>query len=158
MSPGVSWGRRLGVAVVVTVVLFVATSLLQLDPDPLALLLVVALVVAGVGLLGDAVTGRSVLWFPGSDHRPMARGRDGVTLAHARQIENHVASRRPDGELRDRLAGLADAALQTRHGVRLASPEGAARLGPDVAALLTGPVRRLSLPTIDLCLRTIEEL
>ncbi|CAN5348956.1 hypothetical protein BH11ACT8_BH11ACT8_19190 [soil metagenome] len=152
------WARRVLVAVVLALIAFVVTSFAQLDPRAVTLLPLVVVGVVGVGLLNDAVSGRGFAWFPAPVHPSLTRGRDSVSVAHARQIENHLTSRHPDAGVRDRLAALADEVLRMRHGERLDSPEGLARLGPDVGPLLTGRVRRLSLRTIDQCLRTIEEL
>ena len=150
---------RLLAAIGVGVGVVLATAVAGLEPDPRVVLLLAAAGGVSLGLLNDASSQvGGVRWFPAPVHPSLTRGRDAVTLSHARQIENHVTSRRPDDEVRERLATLADQVLRTRHGVSLSSPQGERLLGREVSKLLTGRVRRLSLGTIEQCLRTIEEL
>lgn len=150
--------RRAGTVVVLGAATLAATSLAGLEPRPIAVVLVVAMAVVALGLLNDATIASLAVWYPPVTHRSLTRGRDVTTLAHARQIENHLTSRQPDDAVRSRLAAIADQVLHTRHGVALHSALGRQLLGPEVDDVLTGPVRRLSLPTIEQCLRTIEEL
>lgn len=150
--------QRVAMVVVGGAGLVAVTALVGLEPRPAAVVLLVALAVVGLGLVADRLEDPAVTWFPVPISPPLAHGRDPATMAYARRIENHLSVETPGADLRDRLAVLADEVLRDRHGVVLASPEGARLLGPDVTALLTGPVRRFSLPTIDQCLRTIEEL
>lgn len=163
MTPLVSKGaaRRTTVVVSVGVGCYVATRLLNLDPDPVAVLLVTALVFGGVALLRESVTPFGSEWHPRVGADPLTRGRDGATFADLRLLESHQTARHPDGHLRRRLALLADRALRASHGVGLDSLEGRAQLGPQVTDLLDDTEshgRRLSPRDIDLCLRTIEEL
>lgn len=150
--------QRLLVVVVGGGAVVLVTGFLGLEPRGADVVLLVALAVCALGLVVDTVDPHPLVWFPPPVHASVARGRDGLTLGAARLIESHTSQNRPDADLRDRLAALADGELRARHGVVLASPEGERLLGPEIASLLTGPVRRMSLRTIAQCLRTIEEL
>lgn len=149
--------RRTASVLAVGAGVWLGTALLSLDPDPVAILLVTALAVAGFALLAESVTGLRTEWVPRTVDDPFTRGRDGATFADLRLLESHQSARRPDEHLRRRLGVLADRALRATHGVGLDSDEGRARLGKKVTTLLTRD-GRLSPRDIDLCLRTIEEL
>ena len=156
--------RRTAVAVAVGAGAYLSTWLLDLEPDPIAVLLVTALGFGALALLRESVTPYRSQWYPPVGADPLTRGRDGATFADLRLLESHQTARHPDGHLRRRHGLLADRALLGTQGVGLDSDEGRARLGPEVAHLLgdaddpAGRGRRLSPRDIDLCLRTIEEL
>ncbi|MDE0778055.1 hypothetical protein [Nocardioides sp.] len=150
--------RRTAGVLAVGVGVWIATTILSLDPDPVAILLVTALAVGGFTLVEESVTGLRLEWVPRVSDDPLTRGRDSATFADLRLLESHQTARHPDDHLQRRLTVLADRALRAAHGVGLDSPEGRAHLGERVTGLLDGGARRLSPRDIDLCLRTIEEL
>ncbi|CAN5385383.1 hypothetical protein BH09ACT12_BH09ACT12_23750 [soil metagenome] len=150
--------HRMAAAVAAGVVVYVAAALLQFEPELVAVLLITALALAVVALLRESVNPFAPQWYPSAGSDPRTRGRDDATFADLRLLESHQTARHPDHHLQRRLGVLADRSLRATHGVGLASDEGRAHLGTQVAELLDGPVRRLSPRDIDLCLRTIEEL
>ncbi|MDO9456153.1 hypothetical protein [Nocardioides sp.] len=131
---------------------------LGLEPEPVRVVLLVLLVVAGARLLVESVSRVAVLWYPVPVHPPVGEGRDQVTQSHLRLLENHQTSRRPDAAVRDRLAVLADQVLTVRHGVHAHSERGRELLGAELVEVLHGPVVRLNPRRIDRVLRQIEEL
>lgn len=153
-----TWLRRLLVAAAVVATTLAVGSFTGLEPEPLRVLLLGLLLVAGVGLVAEGLPRSTVLWNPAPTRPPVAQGRDPLTQAHLHALEDHQRSRRPDAALRDRLARLADEVLRTRHGVTATSPEGRALLGPDLDAVLHGPVVRLTTRRTSEVLRQIEEL
>ncbi|WP_148613972.1 hypothetical protein [Nocardioides rubriscoriae] len=157
-APAARWIRRLVAAAVVAGVAVVVTGALDYDPEPVRLVLLVLLLVAGTGLLLDGLPRTGVTWYPTPLHPPVNAGRDEVTQAHVRLLEDHQRARHPDALLRERLTALADQVLTVRHGVPSHSERGRALLGADVVAVLHGPVARLGPRRIDQVLRRIEEL
>jgi len=159
MTTAVSrWLRRLLTAGAVGALVVAATRVFDLDPEPVRVVLLCLLLVALAGLLSDGLPRTSVLWYAVPIRPPVAEGRDQVTQAHLRLLENHQLSRRPDAAVRDRLAHLADQVLLARHGVPLRSEQGRALLGSEVLAVLEGPVVRLPPRRIERVLRHLEEL
>lgn len=152
------WAVRLALALALGAGVVVGTSALDLEPEPVRVVLLVVLATLGAGVLLDATPRAAVAWYPASTHPPLTRGRDGTTASHLRHLENHQATRHPDGALRDRLRDVADGVLQVRHGVRADSDRGRALLGPELCEVLEGRVVRLSPRRIDQVLRMIEEL
>ena len=142
--------------------LFVALEVLLrvagAGPEPLRVALLVAMCVGVLGLVLDALSDPAPAWDL-EPERPSAReGGDARLAAYVGMIEAHLASRTDDHALRERLRVLADQVLDQRHGVRRDDPRAAGLLGPELTAVLTGPVRRLSPADIDRCLTRIEEL
>ena len=153
-----TWLRRLAVAAAVAVTTLVVGSVAGLDPEPLRVLLLALLLVTGVGLVIEALPRSEATWYPPPARAPLGQGRDLLTAAHLRSLEDHQRSRHPDAALRERLGRLTDQVLRTRHGVAVDSPEGRALLGPDLDAVLHGPVVRLTTRRATEVLRQIEEL
>lgn len=153
------WRWRVGLAVGVFAGLEIGGARLGFDPDPLRLLLVVALAVLLTGVLVDTVPDRRPVWEVPPPHRPLAqRGVDERTAAYLRLLESHLSARHPDTALRDRLAALAEQVLRVRYDVAWGTPAARARLGEDLWRVLTGPPRRFSGADLDRALRRIESL
>jgi len=149
--------RLLG-AVVAFVGLYVPLALLGSDPDPIRLALLIGTCVALLGLMFDALGGGEPSWTVEVD-RPSARETgDPRLVRNVALLESHRSARLPDHALRDRLLVLTDEVLRQRYGLRRDDPAAAAMLGPELAAVLTGPARRLEPAEIDRCLTRIEEL
>ena len=152
------WLRRAGVAAVVAVLTYVTARLLELDPEPVRVVLLALLLVAGVGLVGDALPRTSQPWYDAPTHPPLHRGRDQLTQTYVRLLEDHQASRHPDPAVRDRLAMLADQVLVARHGVHVHTERARELLGPEATAVLQGPVVRLGPRRLERLMQQIEEL
>lgn len=152
------WARRLVGAVVAFVGLYVALTLLDTEPEPIRLALLVGTCVALLGLMYDALGGGEPGWSVEVD-RPSAReGGDPRLVRNVALLEGHQSARLPDHALRDRLAVLTDEVLRQRYGLRRDDPAAAEMLGPELTGVLTGPARRLDPTEIDRCLTRIEEL
>ena len=145
-------------AVVAAAALYVVARLLDFDPDPVRLTLLVLVCLAAAALFVDAIGGDDqgwdvvpVTWVPQA-------GMDHGFSSYLRVLEGHLTVDVPDNVLSDRLAGLARLRLEQRHGLLLGDPRADELLGPELTAVLTGPPRRLSRAEIDRCVRRIEEL
>jgi len=136
MNDAARWRWRAWLALATYAVLEIALSLLDFEPDALRLALLVALGVAGAGLLRDSIDHESTPWTPPPVPSIVPPGSDARLAAYVRLIESMQTARTPDGTLRDRLVRLSDQQL---------------------AEELAGPPRRLSLAEIDDYLRRIEE-
>ena len=151
-------------AVLLALVTWLVLVLLRFEPDPVRVLLIVALVAAVGHLLGDALGTEEPtvrLWAIDVDESVRPAGQDARLSFLVRVLSQHQVARHPDGHLAECLTELADRRLQQRHGVRREQePERAAELlGPDLDRVLTeAPGRRLSPTEIDRHLRRIEEL
>ncbi len=152
----VAW--RVAAASVLFAVLYVVLDLAHFEPRALPLLLLVVVGVAALGLVVDGLDAEGPGWTvdmvrwaapPGQDHR---------MAMYLRTIEGHLTAATPDATLRDRLAALAALRLEQRHGVVGPGARRDALLGPDVTAVLDGPVHRLSRAEITRCVQRIEEL
>lgn len=136
------WLARLGGAVLIAVIGWVATTWLDFDPRPGGWFLLVLLACAIAWLLIDTTdTGRAE-WAPGL---PPAEDRFEETTADHRVLDNHLAADHPGPALRDRLVALArsrDPALED----------------PLLRELATSPPRKLRPAEIDQVLTRIEEL
>ena len=126
--------------------------------DHLRLVLVVAVVVAALGLVVDAAQVESVRWYVPKEPADEQGSTDPRTASYLRILESHVTARQPGSAMRDRLGDLADQALELRHDLVRADPAAAALLGPELLRVLTEPPRRLELAEIDRCVRRIEDL
>jgi len=153
MSPRVLAGIVAAYAVVLVV-----TRVLQLQPDPLLLALMVGLAAGFLGLTLIALRNEAAAWEVDATTISAQSGHDAKFAATVRVVDGHLHAREPDGILRDRLALLADRTLALRHGIGLDDPHAADLLGSPVMGVLRGPVRRLSLTEIDATLTRIEEL
>lgn len=150
--------RRAAATVLLFVVLEVLLRIAGTGPEPLRVALLVAMCVGVLGLTLDALSDPAPAWDL-EPERPAARGGADARLGvYVGMIDAHLASRTDDSALRERLRVLADQVLDQRHGVRRDDPRAAELLGPELTAVLTGPVRRLSRADIDRCLTRIEEL
>lgn len=152
------WKRRALAALLGFTVLYLVTVLVDFEPDALRLALVVALAVAGAGLLLDALADSGASWHLDAARPVLPQGQDPATARYRSLLESHVASASPDAGVRDRFASLAELVLRQRHGIDLSDPGAAARLGPELAAFLAAPPRRLSRREIERHLQRIEEL
>lgn len=155
---GRRWWWRAGLTLVVFAGLQIGGARFDFDPDPVRLLLVVALVAGLSGLLIDVIPDQTPPWEVDVIHMTVTRGADQRTGFYVRLLESHLKARTPDESVRDRLAGLADQTLRLRHGERLATARGRELLGPDVVRVVDGPLRRLSAVEIERVITRIEEL
>jgi hypothetical protein len=152
------WRRRVAGGVAAFAVLEVVLVLARTDPDAVRLALLVATCVGVLGLVLDALAEGGPSWEVDVE-RPSPRDSVDPQLARlVNLLEAHGAARTPDPALRERLGALADRVLLQRYGVARGDPRAAELLGPDVAAVLDGPPRRLEPAEIDRCLTRIEEL
>jgi hypothetical protein len=152
------WWRRAGAGVLTFVVLEVVLVLADTGPDAVRLALLVATCVGVLGLVLDTLSEGGPSWTVEVERPSVREGGDPRLSRYVNLIEAHLTARSADGALRDRLATLTDQVLRQRYGVHRADPRGETLVGPDLAAVLDGPVRRLSPADIDHCLTRIEEL
>jgi hypothetical protein len=157
------WGRRVLDAAAAYVGFEVLLTLIDADPDPVRLALLVATCAALLGLVADALgadprDGAEPPWRIELERPSLRASGDPRLLRHVALVEAQLAARTPDRALRDRLGGLADQVLQQRHGLRVDDPRAPERLGAELHGVLSGPPRRLDLTVIDRCLTAIEEL
>ena len=157
MSTRGLWWRLAG-AVLLTVGLYVLFLVLEFEPHALPLALLVAVSVAAVGLVVDGLGTDDQSWAVEMARPATPVGQDPRFSLYLRTIESHLTTHPPEPVLRDRLGELATRRLEQRHGVRRDDPRAAELLGPDLAAGLDGPPRRLTRAEIDRCVRRIEEL
>lgn len=152
------WLWRALVAALLTVLSYVIALLMDFDPDPARLALVVATATALFSIAHQSMTDMPTSWLaqPGLPTRPL--GQDTGTNSAMRILESHLTAADPSPLLRDRLARLAEARMRQRHGVGLADPEAAELLGQRSLDVLRGPVRRLSKNDIAQTVTRIEEL
>ncbi|WP_134764524.1 hypothetical protein [Nocardioides sp. 1609] len=152
------WTRRAWFVLGAVAVVLVSAQALGFEPHPLRVALLGVVLGAGAGLLLDAFPHSTLVWATRPQAVTVPRDRDAVTQAHLRRLENHQSARTPDAAVRDRLRDVADRVLRARHDVRVDSQAGRALLGPDLCAVLDGPVVRMKPRRIDEVLRMIEEL
>ena len=152
------WWPRVAGGLAAYVAFEVLLTLLDADPDPLRLALLVATCTAILGLVVDTLNGGEPSWRVDVERPSVRDSGDPRLVRYVGLIEAHQSSRTPDHALRDRLAVLTDQVLRQRHGIGRADPAAAAVLGPELTDLLTGPPRRLSNAQIDQYLTIIEEL
>jgi hypothetical protein len=152
------WVRRLAAGVVLYAVLEVVLVLADAGPDPGRLALVVLTCVAVLGLVLDALAESGPSWTVEVAHPSARDGGDPRLARYVNLVEAHLSARTDDPALRDRLGMLTDQVLRQRYGVGRDDPRAAALIGPDLAAVISGPVRRLSPADIDHCLTRIEDL
>jgi hypothetical protein len=145
-------------AVLAAVVLYVVLALLDFEPNPVRLPLLVLVCLAATALFVDAFGGDEQGWDVVPVKWAPQPGLDHGFASYLRVLEGHLTVDVPDAVLRDRLAGLARMRLDQRHGLTFTDPRADDLLGPELIAVLTGPPRRLSRAEIDQCVRRIEEL
>lgn len=160
MKPGTltTWARRLAAAVAVFVVLEVVLVLLDTGPDAARLALLVAIGTAALGLVADGLGDATPSWTVEVEQPSVRESGDPRLGRYVNLLEAHLTARARDAALRERLAAMADQVLGQRYGVRRGDARADELLGPDLIAVLTGPVRRLAPDEIDRCLTRIEEL
>jgi len=158
-----SWSSVAGAALVAALI-WLLLALLDFEPDPVRLPLLVALLIAVGQLLSDALgTEEPVLrlWAVDVEDPLRPAGQDARLSYLVQVLAQHQVARHPDGRLVECLAELADRRLLQRHGVRRQEdPERTAELlGRDLSRVLTEtPGRRLSTAEIDRHLQRIEAL
>lgn len=152
-----SVGPRALLVVLSAVLVVVVATVADLQPRPVPVLLVAAVVVGVGGLLLDALAVEPTAWDE-PDRRPASGGgADARTTRLLHVLEAHLAARRPSPALRERLGTTAATRLRTRHGVEPGTAAARGLLGEDVADLLAGS-GRLDRQQITRCLTRIEEL
>ena len=132
--------------------------LLDVDPRPGPVLLLVALVTAVLALVNINLVAGGPDWEVHSSRPVNEPGQDARLGMYLRVIGDHLDAKVPDAGLRDRLAALATSRLRQRHGIGLRDPGATDLLGPEVTDILTGPPRRLSRGEIEDAVRRIEGL
>jgi hypothetical protein len=152
------WWRRLALGAAVYLVLEVVFVRVHFEPDAVRLAVLVALVVALVGLVLDSLPDVAPQWEVHTVRPATPPGQDPRTSVNLRILEGHLTSRTPDAALRDRLAQLADEVLRVRHDLDRHDPRAAELLGPELCRVLADEPRRLSRTEIDRCVRRIEDL
>ena len=152
------WLWRALVAALLTAVSYVIALLMDFDPDPARLALVVATATALFSVAHQSMTDIPASWLaqPRLPTRPL--GQDTGTNSAMRMLESHLTAADPSPLLRDRLAQLAESRMRQRHGVGLADPQAAELLDQQSLEVLRGPVRRLSKKDIARTVSRIEEL
>jgi hypothetical protein len=152
------WAVRVVALVVLVVGLHVALELLAYEPRPLHLALLVTVCLAVAWLVADVLGDLGPNWDVQGTTAWSYEGQDARIATYLRVLEGHVTSGTPDGNLRDRLAVLADRRLAQHHGLRRGDQAARELLGPDLLDVLEGPPRRLRVAEIDRHVRRIEEL
>ena len=158
MSARARWWRRGVAAAVAYVVLEVLLTVLDLDPDPLRLALLVGTYTALLGLVVDAVAGDEPIWTIESELPAARSGGDPRLGRYVGLLESHLSAKGEDRVLRERLGALTDQVLRQRHGFGHEDPRAEELLGPELAELVNGPPRRIAPAQLDRCLTRIEEL
>jgi hypothetical protein len=152
------WWFRLAVLIASAVTTVVVTARLEMEPDPLRVVLLTAAVVVLVGLLLDVGPSPAPAWRPDEAHLAEHYRRDPRTAANLRILQHHLAMDRADSALRDRLGQLAEQVLEVRHGERPETARAYRLMGPELTRVVNDPPHRLSRDEIERCVRRIEEL
>ncbi len=152
------WWRRAAGGVVIFAALEAVLLLTETDPDPLRLALLVATCVGVAGLTVDALSDATVSWDVTIEQPSVRTSGDSRLSLYVNLLDAHRAAKTHDTALRDRIGMLADQVLRQRYGVARDDPRAVELLGPELAAVLTGPARRLAPAEIDRYLTRIEEL
>lgn len=156
------WRIRVAQLVGVLAAAFVVLRVLDRDPEPFRLALLVTVACAAAWLAVDVLSSTTAA--PGldgdEDTPPTEAAVDPRTDALARMIDAHQQARHHDRELHARLCSAVDQRLAHRRGLRrdLHHDEVRELLGHDVLAVLASPSRRLSLTDIETTLQRIEAL
>lgn len=133
-------------------------GLLDIEVDTPRLALLAVLLVAAWWLLFDQLAPAGPRWATGPARPVVPRGQDLRTQRYLGIIENHLVAGTPDRSLATRLLLVADGTLRARHGESVHTPEGEARFGADLVALLHQPGQRLTTSEIERCVQRIEDL
>ena len=152
------WWLRIGLVAAVAGSITIAGILLELDPEPLRVFAIVALVAALSGLVVDSVPEHPPSWRVDGVSRGDVRGRDARTAGNLGLLESHLTSRQAEPHLRDRLARLAEQNLRVRHGVAPETARARELMGPELTAVVTSPPRRLRREELERCVTRIENL
>lgn len=152
------WVWRAVLAALLTVLSYVVAVLMDFEPDPARLALVVATATALFSVAHQSMTDVPASWLPQPRLAPRPLGQDTGTNSAMRMLESHLTAAEPSSLVRDRLARLAEARMRQRHGVGLADAEAQDLLGEHTLGVLRGPVRRLSKDDIARTVSRIEEL
>ena len=153
-----TWTWRLLGGLALTGLLYTFFALVHFEPHLGPLLVVVLAGVALGWLMYDAVGATPEAWAVPRRTYAAPPGQDSRTASYLRLMEDNLTARDPRPLLRDRLRILAELRLRQQHDLSLPDPRAEELLGPDVVAVLTGPVRRLGPRDIDHTLTRIEEL
>lgn len=152
------WLVRFGTLVVLDTLLLLGLDWTGYEADEVRLSLLVTACLALAWLVADTVTEGGPPWTVHSRTVTRPPGSDARLATYVRVLEDHRVAREPNSSLRDRLAALADERLQLHHGLRLGDPRAHDLLGPELAAALSGPPRRLRAAELDAYVSRIEEL
>jgi hypothetical protein len=152
------WLWRAVTAAFLTVLSYVVALVMDFDPDPARLALVVATATALFSVAHQSMTDMPASWQPQPRLTTRPLGQDTGTNSTMRILESHLTAAEPSPLVRDRLARLAEARMRQHHGVGLAAPEAQDLLGEETLGALRGPVRRLSKKEIARIVTRIEEL
>lgn len=136
------WWPRLALLLLSVVTAQVTFALLDFEPRPVLLALLVTLVFAVLWLLLDALDAGETRWRERGERPGVPKAE---TSSYARLITDHLAADDPGPALRDRILALA----------RARDPD---LLDPDLRALRDAPRHRLTLTEIDHLLTRIEAL
>ncbi len=152
------WLRRAAAGVITFVILEVVLVLVHFGPDAVRLALLVATCVGVLGLVLDTLSDGGPSWAVEVERLSARESGDPRLSRYVNLLEAHLSARSDDSALRDRLATLTDQVLRQRHGLQRDDPRAEVLIGPELEAVISGPVRRLSPADIDRCLTRIEEL
>jgi hypothetical protein len=155
---GRRWWLRLVVLVAAAAAVLLIGGRLEMDPDPVRVVLTTAAVVVLVGLLLDAAPPPAPGWRLEEAHVADFHRRDPRTAANLRILEHHLAMNRADSALRDRLAELVEQVLLVRHGEHPETARAYELMGPELTAVVNDPPRKLRREEIERYVRRIEEL
>ena len=155
---GGRWWFRLVVLGAATIAMLWAGERFEMDPDPLAVILVTAAVVVLAGLMVDAAPPPTPAWGLEQSHNAEIHRRDPRTAANLRILEHHLALTRADSALRDRLAELTEQVLMVRHGESPETARAYQLMGPELTRLVNDPPYKMGREEIERCVRRIEEL
>lgn len=153
---------RVGAAVAAAVAVNVALVAVSRRYDVVVVTLVVFCLFAVVTALGDGLEAFvPVRWRTPAAVRVKEPPTEPTLARYERLLERHRVSRQVDDELQRRLLGLAERRLALVDGMvhELRTPEEVRRrLGPELAALMDHPPRRLTPAQITRIIDRIEEL
>lgn len=152
-----AWLGRAGLAAFVVAVVWVISHIEHTRPNPVRLVLFVAVGIAVLGLLLDTAVVAVPDWEVVTAFPVVPAGQDAAVSRYVRMLENHLTTRGVDPVLKLRLTRLTDDRLGEL-GLSRGDPAVGDRLGPLLVDVVEGPTRQLSRREVDECLRRIEEL
>jgi len=152
-------GVRFLLAAATYVGVLAGTEAFGLEPQPVLLALVVALIATGLWLLLDALDDATTPWRIEPLTVSAQVGRDARFDSFVRVIHGHLTAREPNPLLQERLTAVAQSVLEQRYGLVLEDPQARQLLGPAVMGMLQAPSHhRFSLSEIESFVTAIEEL